>query len=181
MNLLVIEKPHDVRMDGDFPVTVLKIAHALIEALDKPRWIHRLDYATSGVIVIGLTKLGAGNSGKLFQKRKTKKIYVALLKGHLRQPVPGNEENFKYASDVNGVQISETFEDGMNFNHGEETFGESIPVFLVSGPIGEETGHAFRMMINGENPREAKTQVLPIGYGVSHLYIYIFILLLTVL
>jgi hypothetical protein len=107
---VVIDKPPDVRMDGDFPVTVEKLlshwfpssalasnlpsmhdtyrqrghdsipviesssptgvasantAHTVtsnarvISAPSKFRWIHQLDFATSGVLLVAKTKLGA--------------------------------------------------------------------------------------------------------------------------
>ncbi len=53
----VLNKPHDVRMNGDFDVTIEKIVkHHL--SCGQPadwqcpslKWIHQLDYATSGVL-----------------------------------------------------------------------------------------------------------------------------------
>ena len=43
------------------------------------RFIHRLDYATSGVICIALTKKGAQKGNKAFQERKVTKHYLALV------------------------------------------------------------------------------------------------------
>jgi 23S rRNA-/tRNA-specific pseudouridylate synthase len=49
---LVIDKPCDVRMNGDFDVTVEKLVLAAFPALkcSDLKWIHQLDYATSGVL-----------------------------------------------------------------------------------------------------------------------------------
>jgi 23S rRNA-/tRNA-specific pseudouridylate synthase len=51
-NYLVIDKPYDVRMNGEFPVTVEKLVKkAFVELTDcNLKWIHQLDYATSGVL-----------------------------------------------------------------------------------------------------------------------------------
>lgn len=51
-NFLVIDKPHDVRMDGDFNETVEKMVLATYPLLSVSdlKWIHQLDYATSGVL-----------------------------------------------------------------------------------------------------------------------------------
>jgi len=43
---------------------------------------HRLDYSTSGVLVIPLTKLAAQKSSKAFETRKVKKYYLAVVRGH---------------------------------------------------------------------------------------------------
>lgn len=45
--------------------------------------VHRLDCDTSGVMVFALTKAAQGNLGQQFEKRQTRKIYVARLAGKL--------------------------------------------------------------------------------------------------
>ncbi|GBG24642.1 Tubulin monoglycylase TTLL3 [Hondaea fermentalgiana] len=86
---LVIDKPADFRLDGDFPVTVENFVKKIIpEEAKRPRWVHQLDFATSGVLCIGLCRRGAGNASKLFQERLTRKYYVALVKGKLRPAKP---------------------------------------------------------------------------------------------
>jgi len=48
--------------------------------------LHRLDFSTSGVLVIPLTKDAAAKGAKEFQERRTKKYYLALVRGHVSQP-----------------------------------------------------------------------------------------------
>ena len=50
--------------------------------------VHRLDCDTSGVMVFALTKAAQGNLGQQFEKRQTKKGYVARLSG-LLEPKEG--------------------------------------------------------------------------------------------
>lgn len=55
LHYVVIDKPYDVRMNGDFDVTVESL---LLEAFPSRvagsfKWIHQLDYATSGVLWYG--------------------------------------------------------------------------------------------------------------------------------
>lgn len=45
--------------------------------------VHRLDYGTSGVMVIGLNKLAVSTLGKQFISRSVKKVYVAWVDGKL--------------------------------------------------------------------------------------------------
>lgn len=45
--------------------------------------VHRLDRDTSGVMVFALTKAAQGALGQQFEKRQTKKIYVARVAGRL--------------------------------------------------------------------------------------------------
>ncbi|KAF0750999.1 hypothetical protein AaE_006534, partial [Aphanomyces astaci] len=53
---LVLNKNPDVRLDGDFNVTIEKAMHRDYPEIAKFRWIHQLDFATSGVMCVGLTK-----------------------------------------------------------------------------------------------------------------------------
>lgn len=46
-------------------------------------FVHRLDYATSGVICVALTKEACREAASAFQNRDTKKYYIALLRGHV--------------------------------------------------------------------------------------------------
>lgn len=45
--------------------------------------VHRLDTDTSGVMVFAMTKAAQANLGQQFEKRQTKKIYLARLWGRL--------------------------------------------------------------------------------------------------
>lgn len=47
--------------------------------------LHRLDYSTSGVLVVPLTRQAATQGSKQFERRRTKKFYLALLRGHVKE------------------------------------------------------------------------------------------------
>lgn len=47
--------------------------------------VHRLDMETSGVFVMARNKAAQRHLGLQFEKRRTSKIYVARVQGHLRQ------------------------------------------------------------------------------------------------
>ena len=53
------------------------------EAFPTALLVHRLDRDTSGVIVFGLTPHAQRHLGLQFEKRQTKKTYVARVAGHL--------------------------------------------------------------------------------------------------
>lgn len=83
-NFVVISKPHDVRMDGNFNVTVEKLMYKwLNDSNASLKWVHQLDYATSGVLCVGLNRDAAALASLAFAERKTSKQYLALLQGHL--------------------------------------------------------------------------------------------------
>lgn len=90
---LVIDKPADVRMDGDFEHTVEKLALKHLKLVDDvnvsgfaPRFVQRLDYATSGVLLIALSRTAAGVAATQFEQREVRKEYVALVHGHVERP-----------------------------------------------------------------------------------------------
>lgn len=90
---LVVDKPADVRMDGDFEHTVEKLALRHLKLVDDvsvngfaPRFVQRLDYATSGVLLIALSRIAAGVVATQFEQRQVQKEYVALVHGHVERP-----------------------------------------------------------------------------------------------
>mmetsp|Transcript_11619 Transcript_11619/g.17185 ORF Transcript_11619/g.17185 Transcript_11619/m.17185 type:complete len:288 (-) Transcript_11619:2192-3055(-) len=100
LDFVVVNKPFDVRMDGDYDITMEKLIQTHCkdmlkdkhkDKVDRPmavrkiRPIHQLDYSTSGVLCYAFTKTMAANVGLCFMKRTTKKQYLAITVGHLHQ------------------------------------------------------------------------------------------------
>lgn len=83
----VLSKPADVRMDGDFSVTVEKLLLSWrlpsIQGVQNIKWVHQLDYATSGCLCVALTRKAAAAASLAFEQRDVKKQYLALVYGHL--------------------------------------------------------------------------------------------------
>ncbi len=90
-DFLVLDKPADVRLDGPFAVTLERLLARLLGADATPKWIHQLDFATSGVLCVGLNRVAAGNAGRLFSGRDTRKFYLAVVRGWLRPAAPLRE------------------------------------------------------------------------------------------
>jgi 23S rRNA-/tRNA-specific pseudouridylate synthase len=88
---LVINKPYDVRMDGDFNVTVEKMLKKwipnIIKVNETMKWVHQLDYATSGVLCIALHRESASLASACFSNRETNKQYLAVLQGHINSKI----------------------------------------------------------------------------------------------
>lgn len=83
--IIIVNKPYDIRIDGDFPITVEKLVrNGLSIPMDKFRLCNQLDYSTSGILVLGKSKSGARNCNKLFSERKTSKYYLAIGSGRLQ-------------------------------------------------------------------------------------------------
>ncbi|CAI2177816.1 694_t:CDS:2 [Funneliformis geosporum] len=118
---LVIDKPYDVRIDGDTSKghTVLSLLYNQIPNLPKPlRNVHQLDHATSGCYCLALTKKSAGIASVAFAKRKVDKYYLAIVRGWLKndsyvveQPiaeVPNNRYRMSIGTDGNPGKSAKT-------------------------------------------------------------------------
>ncbi|WP_113907920.1 bifunctional tRNA pseudouridine(32) synthase/23S rRNA pseudouridine(746) synthase RluA [Aliidiomarina celeris] len=55
-------------------------------SLPTARIVHRLDMATSGLLILALHKKAQGELGKQFEHRKTQKHYEARVLGHVNPP-----------------------------------------------------------------------------------------------
>jgi len=57
------------------------------DALIKPLVIHRLDFATSGIVLVGKTKTATINLNKQFESRKVNKQYLAVNLNTMKSPI----------------------------------------------------------------------------------------------
>jgi 23S rRNA pseudouridine955/2504/2580 synthase len=83
-HVFVFNKPAGLAVQGGSGLS--RHVDAMLESLrdakgQKPRLVHRLDRATSGVLVVARTRLAAQKLAESFRKRSTEKIYWALVKG----------------------------------------------------------------------------------------------------
>eukprot|EP00977_Amphora_coffeiformis_P005539 scaffold1170_cov174-Amphora_coffeaeformis.AAC.23 len=110
---LALNKPADLRMDGQYEATVHKLLTywyppPSLQKLKNEMWdedwlreiskyhkhsdhpdnelrpTHQLDYATSGVLLVARSRETAGHARKCFEERQTRKVYLALLHGHVQ-------------------------------------------------------------------------------------------------
>ena len=106
--LAIIYKPAGVLVSGNKFVT---IANALSQNLTKsnqpdavkPQPIHRLDYPTSGVLLIGKTSTAIQKLSQLFKNKEIQKTYFAIALGKM---CSGGIINF----DMNNKEASTEFE-----------------------------------------------------------------------
>jgi 23S rRNA-/tRNA-specific pseudouridylate synthase len=130
-HLLVVDKPADMRMSGAaFTSTVESLAQkqisergsALAERVQPTGWhrvghlraplpppkirmIHQLDYATSGVLLLGLQRRATAQITAAFRKREIRKRYLAIVHGHV---VPG-DANAHFWIDAPLVEYADDF------------------------------------------------------------------------
>jgi len=80
--VLVLNKPSGLlSVPGKHPDHKDCLQSRAVAAYPSATTIHRLDMETSGIIVMALTREAHAHIGKQFERRKTKKIYIARLYG----------------------------------------------------------------------------------------------------
>src|SRR6185437_11178771 len=83
-DILVVDKPSGLlSVAGKDPALADCLARRAEERFPGARIVHRLDKDTSGVMVLGLSKRAISGLGIQFEKRQTKKAYVARVWGEL--------------------------------------------------------------------------------------------------
>lgn len=106
-HLAVIRKPAGIRVSGNHFKTVANALPQCIQASDladaiRPQPVHRLDYATTGVLLIGKTYSSIRKLNALFQHRSVTKTYYAIAigkmkgSGEIRSDVDGKESLSRY-------------------------------------------------------------------------------------
>lgn len=87
--LAVIHKPAGVLVTGNRFVTITNalpqnLQKSTLKDATKPQPVHRLDYETSGVLLVGKTSSSIRTLGKMFEEKKVEKIYFAATIGEMK-------------------------------------------------------------------------------------------------
>ena len=83
-DIMVVNKPSTIlSVPGKLKIYHDSILSRVKSIYENAFAVHRLDYGTSGVMVVGLNKAAISNLGKQFISRDVKKVYVAWVDGHL--------------------------------------------------------------------------------------------------
>jgi 23S rRNA pseudouridine1911/1915/1917 synthase len=88
-HLAFVYKPSGIAVSGNKKWTLENALHKALEpssqfdALSRPDPIHRLDYATSGVLLVGKTSTAVIALNQLFETRKIEKTYLAVAIGEI--------------------------------------------------------------------------------------------------
>ncbi len=84
--LLLINKPTALlTLSGKHPLNKDSVHFRLVKDFPTATMIHRLDFGTSGILLVALNKEINAHIGKQFQARSVDKTYTALLHGHLAE------------------------------------------------------------------------------------------------
>lgn len=85
--LLIADKPHGlVTVSENAGQESLMSMVGAVRAITGPGYVHRLDQATSGLVVIAKDKETHAAMQRLFEERKVSKKYVAVVEGRVDKP-----------------------------------------------------------------------------------------------
>ena len=83
-NLLLINKPSGLlTLSGKHPLNKDSVHYRLVKNYPTARMLHRLDFGTSGMMLVALNKSVNAALTKQFQNRTIGKQYIAVLYGHI--------------------------------------------------------------------------------------------------
>lgn len=83
--VVVNKQPGILSVSGNKSQFIDSIIHRLQQKYSYVESVHRLDMATSGIMVAALSKLADRDIKKQFRERIPKKTYIAVVYGHLAQ------------------------------------------------------------------------------------------------
>ena len=100
--ILLIDKPTGLlSLSGKNPLNKDSVHFRIVQDFPSALLVHRLDFGTSGIMIIALNKDVNACLTKQFQARTIQKTYTAILEGHLfpnegtiDMPVARDPENF---------------------------------------------------------------------------------------
>ena len=85
-NLLLISKPSGLlSLSGKSPLNKDSVHFRLVQDFPTATLTHRLDFGTSGIMVVALNKSANSHITRQFQQRSITKSYKAVLHGHLKR------------------------------------------------------------------------------------------------
>lgn len=113
-HLAVIHKPAGVMVSGNGFITIANalpqnIRHSNLPDATTPQPVHRLDYATTGILLVGKTSSSIRALNKLFEDKRVKKTYYAVAIGEM-------EPKGKITSEIDGKKSQSNY-----------TLKESVP------------------------------------------------------
>lgn len=83
-HLLLIDKPSVLlSLSGKHPLNKDSVHYRLVKDYPLATMVHRLDFGTSGIMLVALSKADNAHLTKQFQARSVVKYYTAMLNGHL--------------------------------------------------------------------------------------------------
>ncbi|MCP8686571.1 RluA family pseudouridine synthase [Marinobacterium sedimentorum] len=144
-DILLINKPSGLlSLSGKNPLNWDSVHHRLVQgqagaspAFPQAKLPHRLDFGTSGIMVVGLNAASAQHLNQQFQSRRIQKRYLALLEG--------------WVSDDQGQFTAPIAKDKNHF-----------PRVKICHSTGKAAVSEFRVLERLEQPRRSLVQFTPL-------------------
>ncbi|WP_028470947.1 pseudouridine synthase [Neptunomonas japonica] len=103
-HILLINKPSGLlSLSGKNPLNKDSVHFRLAQMFPGITMVHRLDFGTSGIMVLAFSKAVNASLTKQFQNRTVQKTYISVLSGHLDcehgsidAPIAKDSPNFPY-------------------------------------------------------------------------------------
>lgn len=148
--LLLISKPSGLfSLSGKNPLNKDSVHARLVKDFPTAALVHRLDFGTSGIMMVALNKQVNGHLTRQFQQRSILKSYKAVLHGHLKQEHGVIE--FPIAKDSSifpRLKIcSTTGKPALTHYHVEERLDSPLRSVVCFKP---ETGRAHQLRIHSQ-------------------------------
>ena len=135
---LLINKPSGLlSLSGKNPLNRDSVHYRLVQQWPDASLVHRLDFGTSGIMLLALNKTANANIMRQFQARTVAKTYIALLYGHL-----DNDE---------GVIDAPIAKDSQNF-----------PLVKVCHDTGKQAQSQYKVVEYLQNPPTTRVQFTPL-------------------
>ena len=101
-HLLLINKPSGLlSLSGKHPLNEDSVHFRLVKDFPTATLVHRLDFGTSGIMIVALNKEVNAHIGKQFQAQSVNKTYTAILhgdvvadSGYIDRPIAKDKPNF---------------------------------------------------------------------------------------
>ncbi|WP_153916250.1 RluA family pseudouridine synthase [Shewanella sp. TC10] len=179
-HLLLINKPSGLlSLSGKNPLNKDSVHYRLVQDFPTATLVHRLDFGTSGIMLVALNKTINGLLTKQFQDKIINKCYHAVLHGHLSDELQSagvinaaiakDVDNFPYMKICSntGKQALTEFEvieesfvkananvyfnvnANVNVNANEETLSQTVPVTRVK--FTPITGRTHQLRIHSQH------------------------------
>ncbi|NVN55863.1 RluA family pseudouridine synthase [bacterium Scap17] len=142
-DILLIHKPSGLlSLSGKHPLNLDSLHHRLVKEYPSAKLLHRLDFGTSGIMLVALNKPANGNLTRQFQDRNIGKSYTAILHGHLQED--SGRISLPIAKDV-----------------------DQFPLQKICYETGKAAISDFRVIERLENPARTRVEFTPVS-GRTH-------------
>ena len=146
-HLLLINKPSKLlTLSGKHPLNKDSVHFRLVQDFPTAAMLHRLDFGTSGIMVVALNKQVNAHLTKQFQARTINKTYTAILHGHIANK--SGEIDFPIAKDKPNFPLQkichETGKVALTHYEVLERFDEPLTTRVKFTPVSGRT-HQLRI------------------------------------